>query len=159
MAPDVRPSAPPDIRPLLEALALADRFDIPFYKNLAIQAMSQTIRLGHYRAMSAYSFACAIGDIFLARGAVAGMVGAPAPLAFPYSTVKELNVGALWMLVMAWRRCRSFDARCAEQGKYHCNLSPHWDSTGPQWLEVAEKISFQDVVRSSAPLRSRLHSN
>ncbi|KAG7531092.1 hypothetical protein FFLO_04586 [Filobasidium floriforme] len=88
-------SAPPSIRPLQEAIELADKLDIPFYKNLVLQAMYSLAKQGKYQAISAYNIGCALGDIDLARSAVVAMVGLPTPLEFSRTELQDMNTATV----------------------------------------------------------------
>jgi hypothetical protein len=142
MSADDELSAPPSIRPLQEAIQLADKLDIPFYKNLVIQAMYTVAKQGRYQAISAYNIGCALGDIHLARSAVAGMIGLPTPLKFSRTKLQDMSVIARCMLHEAWRRCStSFDP---DQLIPHPGYSSRaWRSNQTQWLEIATELKFE----------------
>ena len=132
-------SAPPSIRPLQEAIGLADKLDIPFYKNLVIRAMYTVARQGKCHAISAYNIGCALGDIDLARSAVVAMVGLPTSLEFSRTELQDMNVIAWSMLHEAWRRCSSFNPKHLD----NIYSRGHWEGTQAQWLEIATQLRFE----------------
>jgi hypothetical protein len=135
MSADDKLSAPPSIRPLQEAIGLADKLDIPFYKNLVVQAMYTVAKQGKYQAISAYNIGCTLGDIDLARFAITWMVGLPTPLNFSRIELQEMTIIAWSMLHEAWRRCSSFNP----EHLGYCNRGS-WQGTQAQWHEIATQL-------------------
>jgi hypothetical protein len=134
-------SAPPSIRPLQEAIRLADKLDIPFYKNLVVQAMYDVAKQGKYQAISAYNIGCALGDINLARFAVAWMVGLPTPLKFSRAELQDMNVISWSMLHEAWRRSDTFFN--PDHLTDYCDYGG-WGGSQVQWLAIATSLKFEE---------------
>jgi hypothetical protein len=57
----------PPITPLMEAMSLADKYDIPCFKNLMTDAILRLTEYGSSQALTAYSLAYNFGDETLAR--------------------------------------------------------------------------------------------
>lgn len=128
---------PPSTAPLLEALDLADKYDIPFYPAIMADALSTMVETGKYQAIMVYTMAYHLDRIGLARQAVRGMSGLPDPATWSLRTATIVTLPAWWALCGAYR----------DVG-FHAGPG----SLSARWGLVAAKLIFPEPV--SQPLSS-----
>jgi hypothetical protein len=122
----------PPITPLMEAMSLADKYDIPCFKNLMTDAILRLTEYGSSQALTAYSLAYNFGDETLARLAVSKLVDFTPPHRWRLSTVEAIGLKPWWSLVSAYN-----DLNDSEKDG--------------EWMEgVSKKLNIEPVSPTSA---------
>jgi hypothetical protein len=135
-----------DPRPIHEARALADRYDITFFDGILVQAMLKLARLGAQPAATALGIGYAIHDQALCEFAVSHMFPRKeSPQAFGQDLTNAIGPTALGALAIAYLKCESF-CPCHHH-TYHtgCSSKPAWTGTREQWAELARRMELSKV--------------
>lgn len=94
--------ATPPITPLMDAMNLADKFDIPCFKNLMTHAILRLTDYGCHQALTAYSLAYKLGNETLARLAVSKLTGFDPPHEWRLDVVEAIGLKPWWSLIDAY---------------------------------------------------------
>ncbi|KAG7531095.1 hypothetical protein FFLO_04589 [Filobasidium floriforme] len=147
VTPETR--TPPSPVPLLEAVSLADQFDIPFYPALLDNALWDVSRTSPQLAITVYTVAYVLNDVVLAREAVQRM----SPLVNP--SLWDLQTAKLMLWQPWWSLCAAFRAE---------NWLKADDSSTFKWLGVSHCLVIlpmgADHIQShllSAKIIEQLH--
>jgi hypothetical protein len=109
---------PPPPAPLLEAVSLADRFDIPFYPALLDTALWEVPRASPQLAITVYTVAYVLNNVELAREAVHRMSPLVNPSLWDLQTTKLMLWQPWWSLCAAFRESM-FEADNTSSFKWH----------------------------------------
>jgi hypothetical protein len=92
----------PPITPCMDAMSLADKFDIPCFRNLMTEAVLRLTEYGTYQALTAYSLAYNLGDQTLARLAVSKITDFCPPHKWRLDIVEAIGLRPWWSLIDAY---------------------------------------------------------
>jgi hypothetical protein len=109
---------PPPPAPLLEAVSLADRFDISFYPALLDNALWEVPRANPQLAITVYTVAYVLNNVELAREAVHRMSPLVNPSLWDLQTTKLMFWQPWWSLCAAFRQSM-FEADNTSSIKWH----------------------------------------
>jgi len=120
-----------DAKNLIEALVLADKYDLAFFPRLLTDYLYGLARRSHWDAAIIYHLAYRMKDTTLARYAVKKMVKMPAPPLTSSTYARIMGIDPYWALVDAYERL-----------KYNQNGGPDWASTAKHWRKIADVLSL-----------------
>jgi hypothetical protein len=128
---------------LIEALKLADKYDIIFLPRLLTEVLWSLARRNCYDALTSYRLAYEMGNVCLAVYAVKQMKGLPTPPSFPLKLAQSLGLEAWWALVSAYHSTDWVLHDGYGGGRVR------WTSSPENWREVAKALKVPVATRNS----------
>lgn len=122
---------------LMEANALGDKYDVPFFRGAWRSAILDLAEEGGEHALMAFSAACSAGDKTLAKVTIKKCKGNFNPCRYPASQVERIGWKSWLRIIGAWDNLRIRDSVT------YFDHNKHWERLG-------EYLQFEDPASSKA---------
>lgn len=135
-----------DPQPIHEARALADRYDIPSFDGVLVQAMLELARWGKRSAATALGIAYAMHDQALCEFAASRLEPhEERPHTLSQKFANAIGHGASGALAMAYLKCESF-CPCRHHPSFKgCGVQSHWTGSTEHWAELARHMELPKI--------------
>jgi hypothetical protein len=119
----------------LEAIQLADQYDVPFFPNLVLAVLRRLASKNSANALAAYSVAHHLSDLEVSRDCVRMVTEKWNPLSLKTEIVKSMGVLPWMSLVRAYHGSNFIEGYCS------CGVRSNWSALG--WAKIAEKLVLE----------------